>query len=63
MSKKKIDTEGSEHWPTYRNISYVRAHLDEESGKYVVQGAEGDAWEVKADEFQRRYKPATPNKS
>jgi hypothetical protein len=60
---KKIDTEGSENWPEFRNISYVRASYDAERDVYVVQGSRGDAWEVAAADFHEYYKPTTPNKS
>lgn len=64
-AKKKAepDVSGSNHWPTYRNISYVQAIQQDESGDYLVHGSKGDVWVVKADEFHANYKPVTPNKS
>ncbi len=63
MAKKKEDLyEGSEHWPEFRNVAYVRA-FDDGEGDILVQGARGDQWEVDRTEFYANYKPVTPNKS
>ncbi len=61
-SKTAEKFEGSEHWPEFRNITYVRAY-QQEDGTYLVQGQRGDQWEVDGHEFHDNYKPVTPNKS
>jgi hypothetical protein len=61
-SKKEDKYEGSEYWPEFRNVTYVRA-LQQEDGSYLVQGSRGDQWKVDQSEFHANYKPTTPNKS
>lgn len=56
------DVTGSDHWPSFRNVTYVKA-IQQDDGSYLVHGARGDVWVVPADEFQANYKPVTPNKS
>lgn len=64
MTKKKPDVSGSEFWPEFRCVKYVRALHDAESDVYTVHGSrDGDVWEVSGSEFRATYKPVTPNKS
>jgi len=66
MGKKDAEdaerVEGSEYWPTFRNITTVQA-LQQDDGSYLVHGSQGDIWVIPEHTFHRNYKPATPNKS
>ena len=61
-SKKKQDVSGSEHWPVFRNVTYVHA-IQKDDGSYLVHGTKGDVWVVSQHDFHTNYKPVTPNKS
>lgn len=60
--KTELDTDGFEHWPLFRTIVYVHAQ-EQEDGNYLLVGAFGDSWVAEREDFHRRYKPVTPNKS
>lgn len=64
-TKKETEAllEGADHWPEFRNVTYVRALYLEEDGDYLVRGSQGDTWTVDEADFHARYKPTTPNKS
>jgi len=54
--------EGSEYWPTFRNMAFVQAQ-QQPDGSYLVHGSKGDVWTVSEHDFNLNYKPVTPNKS